>query len=378
MRTLLLSVSLSLRQCVSARAAAPLARRGAPGAALPLGAPQPRGSLSYGAAASLLLVPRRGFAAALAAPAARAVEPASHVNYTPDQNARFAAQLALLRAYKDAHGGSTDVPKRYVSNDGHHLGDFVNKQRVLRSQGKLGAERVAALDALGFNWSPMDTVWNGHFEALRAYADAHNGSVALPKREGTLGRWLGESRSLWRRGLLAPERVAKLAALGVTKETLPSARPLSPRRADDAPAPAYAKERDATHWRAMLAALREYADAHGGATTVPCLYPPNTSLGFFVQRQRMLKKKGKLPAALVAELDAIRFVWDVNQAHWQQRIDELAAYAAAHGNVNVPKRHASVGAWLVEQRSAWRAGKLAPERVAALQALGVTKDSMHG
>jgi hypothetical protein len=406
MRSLLLSMSLSLRLSLPARATAPLARRFAPGAAL-LRAPQPHGSpsLSSSAAAGLLFAPRRGFAASLAAPATRRVAAARstkraaaaaqsagaaagaapqpsqpRIIYSPDQNARWSAQLALLCDYAAAHGGSTDVQKRYVTPDGHALGEWANKQRALRNAGALGAERVAALEALGFDWHPMDTVWRARYEELVAYAAAHGGSTAVPNRQLPLGRWLQEQRALWRKGTLPAERVEKLAALGVTKEPLPSANAKRGGGADAAAS--YANERDAEQWRAMLAALRAYADAHGGATTVPADYPPNPELGFWVTRQRCFRKQGTLPPALVAALDELRFVWDVKQALWQQRRDELAAYKAAHGGrTDVPKHYADnprLGAWLVGQRAEWRKGELAAERVAALQALGVTNDVMRG
>ncbi len=76
------------------------------------------------------------------------------------------------------------------------------------------------------------------------------------------------------------------------------------------------------------------------------------ALGLWVAQQRALRTRGTLSSARTAALDSIGFVWNVNDAKWQQHVQELAAYKAAHGNVNIPSRGAggALGLWLCKVR----------------------------
>ena len=85
-------------------------------------------------------------------------------------------------------------------------------------------ERVAALNAIGFEWETVTTyrpngeLWNERLRDLREYKKA-NGHCNVPQRQGPLGRWVTEQRSLYKKrggGAQTPltdERVAALDAL---------------------------------------------------------------------------------------------------------------------------------------------------------------------
>jgi hypothetical protein len=196
--------------------------------------------------------------------------------YRPKEDAQWRHHLEELRAYKAAHHGDTNVPHVYKANT--QLGLWVEKSR--RNRDGLSAERVADLDALGFDWAPHETAWETHFqqlaahgggapantplsdwatmqrklkkggklssereallngigfeweptaarwneqyEALIAFKEANGGSVQVPIYVNNayipLGKWLRDQLKRWREGVLEPERVAKLEALGVRKE----------------------------------------------------------------------------------------------------------------------------------------------------------------
>jgi hypothetical protein len=59
-------------------------------------------------------------------------------------------------------------------------------------------------------------------------------------------------------------------------------------------------------------------------------------------------------------------------------LDALRRFQAAHGHTRVPDEEVDpvgfrIGAWLASQRSLARAGLLPPDRVDALEALGVAR-----
>jgi hypothetical protein len=75
---------------------------------------------------------------------------ASHKKQHAQSDAAWRDKVAQLQAYAHTHGGSTAVPQRFKDNPA--LGGWVTRQRHFRKKGKLSDEKVAALDALGFDW----------------------------------------------------------------------------------------------------------------------------------------------------------------------------------------------------------------------------------
>jgi hypothetical protein len=248
--------------------------------------------------------------------------------------------------------------------------------------------RVEALNALGFEWAPLQRDWLHMYAQLVAYADAHGGSTEVSQHDEVheaLAQWLIEQRMHWREGKLAsrPERIAKLAALGVTPDKVAPEHTQS------------SAQRNEATWRAWFELLREFADAHGGSTDVPFahVHESGKRLGEWVANQRAYHHKaGKLSTERTAQLASLGFHSSAPQSGmrpaaawndaWNERCEQLAAYAAANGgSVAVPttirRIRNTLGEWLSTQRALWREGKLAPERVAKLEALGVKPDLLR-
>jgi len=66
-------------------------------------------------------------------------------------DATFNAAVAELATYAAEHG-NTDVPRSYVTPTGVKLGAWCRNRRNERQAGQLSDKRIAALDALGFQW----------------------------------------------------------------------------------------------------------------------------------------------------------------------------------------------------------------------------------
>ena len=60
------------------------------------------------------------------------------------------------------------------------------------------------------------------------------------------------------------------------------------------------------------------------------------NLGRQVDKLRQRKKKGTLPHADIAQLDALRFVWSIPEWQWQCVLQSLAVYKELHGDQEVP------------------------------------------
>jgi predicted helicase len=129
----------------------------------------------------------------------------------------FERHIALLQGFV-AREGHARVPFSHVE-EGVPLGKWINKQRSRRDT--LAPERLARLEALGFVWDALDEKFERHIALLEGFI-AREGHARVPVphvEEGVpLGKWVTQQRS--RRNTLAPERLARLEALGFVWDAL--------------------------------------------------------------------------------------------------------------------------------------------------------------
>ncbi len=90
------------------------------------------------------------------------------------------------------------------------------KQRKRLQAGTMSAERIARLDASGFDWAPHDEAWEEHFQRLRAFTAGH-GRTNVPKRyepDLPLGAWVHRQRRDGRNGKMSKQQRERLDAIG--------------------------------------------------------------------------------------------------------------------------------------------------------------------
>ena len=121
--------------------------------------------------------------------------------------------FALLKLFQSEHGHCR-IPARWENNP--KLGRWVSVNRILHSQEKLLPDRVARLEALGFDWEPFTSYWEKHFSMLQSFKNKH-GHCNVPsiyEKNPKLGTWVNNQRRSYKRGVLPPDRIARLEALG--------------------------------------------------------------------------------------------------------------------------------------------------------------------
>jgi hypothetical protein len=204
-------------------------------------------------------------------------------------------RLEDLAKFKAKHG-HCDVPFEYPEIP--KLGQFVNNTRNQRRDGKLSADRIAKLEALGFAWSSskyrigedgMNAAWKSRFDELRHYKQTY-GNCEVPsnwKENTPLANWVSAQRRLKKSGELHPERVKLLEEIGFTWELA------SPRQS----------------WETRYAELLQFRKIHGNCD-VPSNYPENMALGAWVYKQRQNKKSGKLSPEQEQLLNEAGFTWE--------------------------------------------------------------------
>ena len=126
-------------------------------------------------------------------------------------------------------------------------------------------------------------------------------------------------------------------------------------------------------WEEMFAELLTYKSVHGHVD-VPT--DPSNKLWVWVRKQRQSGNKGILPENRHQRLAEVEFNWDPRASNWDEVFNELLAYKAQYGNVNVPDAWPTgLGAWVGKQRNSKRANKLSPDRLRQLNEIGFVWDA---
>src|SRR5271166_2578394 len=198
--------------------------------------------------------------------------------------------------------GTTPNVIRIVSNQRHQGRD------------RMSAERKQRLDAIGFVWDPLESAWEEGFAALTTFK-SREGQCVVPQRhiEGTvkLGKWVGVQRS--DKDIMSAERRHRLDAIGFVWEPLESA------------------------WEEGFAALTTFKAREGH-----CRVRRGHGEGTFKLAQWVVKQRqgrDTMPAERRQRLDAVGFVWDLQESAWEKGFAALTKFIARQGHCRVPQDH---------------------------------------
>ncbi|WOI60903.1 DEAD/DEAH box helicase [Streptomyces fradiae] len=141
---------------------------------------------------------------------ARAMDLASFDPHDPATSRSRRLGLAAAQSYHDEHG-HLDVPADYVDPTGYTLGTFITTMRDVAKAGRLEADWIAELDALGMIWDKHDAAWRSRLAAAADYHRMH-GHLAAPATT-PVGAWLAEQRHLAAKNQLDQTRADTLTRL---------------------------------------------------------------------------------------------------------------------------------------------------------------------
>ena len=268
----------------------------------------------------------------------------------------FTRGITTLEAFREEHG-HLRVSAKHIDPSGFRLGNWVSTRRAEYAAGQLAAERIVTLEALGMVWDPLaDDVARG-LAALERFRTEH-GHLRVPNRyidpSGfRLGNWVSHRRAEYTAGRLAVERIAALETLGMIWDPL------------------------GEDFTRGLAALGRFRAEHGHLR-VPAKHvdPSGFRLGNWVSNRRTEYAAGQLAAERIAALEALGMVWDPLADDAARGLAALKRFRAEHGHLRVPQRYIDpsgfrLGHWVSRRRADYAAGQISPERIAALEALGM-------
>lgn len=109
--------------------------------------------------------------------------------------------------------GHTDIKKR-GEYKGFALGTWCQRMRNLYLKGKLSEHQIKKLEAIEFDWDPLETEWNRRYEQYKRYIKENDGNPYIPRRrdfEGEhLGAWVETQRKWFTQGKMSKERESKM------------------------------------------------------------------------------------------------------------------------------------------------------------------------
>lgn len=193
--------------------------------------------------------------------------------------------------------------------------------------------------------------------ALQVYK-AENGHVDVPvgytTKEGLkLGQWITAQRSRARLIEYPVERRVRLDALGFDWDPISSS------------------------WARMLKALEDFKSEYGHCN-VPLRYvrADGVKLGVWLRTQRDLVNKGLIGTDRQAKLSDLGVVWNTLDDSWNRYHTALKKFKKNFGHANphanfVTESGIRLGAWLANQRSAERTGRLPASRKKELTEIGI-------
>ena len=246
--------------------------------------------------------------------------------------------------------GDLEVPRRYKTEEGYALGDWIFTQRsVYRGEayGTLGAERILQLENIGMVWgSVRDVSWQKNFEEAKVYFAEH-GDLDVPygyitKNGVDLAAWIRRLRTYRKSGIqntyLTKERIAALDGMGMIWNV-----------------PDYLWE---MNFAGALAFYRK-----NGHLDIPSDYCSSDGLkiGTWIRRQRSLRS-GKIKTGVppteeqIARLDEIGMIWKTQyETAWDTGYLAALNYYRTHGDLCVPTSYIApngykLGAWISDRR----------------------------
>jgi superfamily II DNA or RNA helicase len=248
---------------------------------------------------------------------------------------RFEAGLEAVRTYAERYG--TAPSSTYVTDNGLRVGWWMTYTRGKYWAGKLTTEQQANMKAVpGWTWDPAEDTWRHGFDALSAYATAHGDcDVAFNYRAGdgfALGQWL--STQIRSRERTPEHRRVLLEAL---------------------PGWTWTWRTFHNRFETGLAALRAYAEDHGGPPPVDCVADDGFRVGSWVASTRSRGKTGRLTAEQMTQMEAVPgWKWDPGEDAWRHGFTSLIAYADEHKHCDVPQDHQdadgyALGTWVKNQ-----------------------------
>ena len=124
---------------------------------------------------------------------------------------RFDEAVEMLLRYAKEHG-TMNIPKQCIY-EGYKLGIWANQMRSKKRQGILPEKQIRTLNAIGFDWSPLQTKWNTDIARYRDYV-GETSKLEVPKEAVyngfSIGYWYSNLKVSRKNNSLSPDQVSDI------------------------------------------------------------------------------------------------------------------------------------------------------------------------
>ncbi len=274
-----------------------------------------------------------------------------------EANDSWEEKFRLAKEYSRQHG-DLDIPAGHVAPDGTALGAWYRGVKRQYKSGTLSEERIKRLEEIGADWtSASERSWAQYYQLARAYYEEHkdlNVNARFATADGVrLGVWISGQRYAYKKGKLTAEQIRMLEEIGMCWQ------------------------RTAGKWEEAYELAAEYADKHGRLDP-PAAYTTDSgfSLGAWTASQRRKYADEKLRPVQIKRLEALGISWDISEDQWQSGIEHSLKYLEQNGSLDVPTGHVCpdgfrLGAWIANQRTKYKSGKMPAAQAEQLEKLGM-------
>lgn len=241
-----------------------------------------------------------------------------------------------LVAFKNKHG-HCKVPLTYANQ---HLAGWVDRQRTLKTKGRLSADREQKLNEIGFIWDCgvlQEEWWQEKFDQLQQYKKQY-GDCQVPvnwKENPSLGTWVNTQRTLAKKGKIDPAKKKKLDDIGFIWSK--QAWKLQLKKYDQ-------------QWEKNYERLKAYKKKYGEIQVSVRIDWP---LERWTCIQRREKQTGKIADWKVKKLERIGFPWNIHESYWMKMYNQLLRFKERYGHVRVPyywSQNPRLGHWVSRTR----------------------------
>ncbi len=190
---------------------------------------------------------------------------------------------------------------------------------------------------------PIDEpTWHNYFAQLQKHQSTYRTLDVDPQTNPPLYEWVEEQRKMFKLDKISPERMLLLNALSFDWEgnQEPNYGIQAAAAAAAANSTISGPAHDVETFHLRLSQIQEYKNMNGHAN-IPESYKENPALGKWIHQQRLLFNKHSLAQDRIDALTSIGFDFATKDKSiiFDTRVEQLKAYRALHGDINVPRSY---------------------------------------
>ncbi len=215
-----------------------------------------------------------------------------------------------------------------------------------------------------------DISWDEWFKIAEdyflEYGNLEVSSSFITEKGYRLGEWIGRQRRVYASMMqpdkynrysagraLTDEEIKKLESIGMIWNVLDNS------------------------WNKMYKLAQEYFYEKGNSM-IPLSYlaPSGETLGRWVQKQRLLYRRGRLREERVAKLRKINMILEPLTPSWDEWYSMALEYFKSHGDLEITKDYKTnkgfkLGFWIINQRKKYKKNMLTEEEITKLKKIGM-------